>query len=455
MIDAAAERAGVHADAGRLQRARPRLTARGRFDAGGQRVDPGAPARESSPFVEGDSPRICDDAYQLGDRGTCPTADAGAFRMGHALTVADRPTRTNNSGSAQPSPRKRVLVRLGLLSCCDVGPDVDPPAGQPRRETRVLTFAADREAQLVVRNHDTGRSGARVHDLDARHPRRRQRGGDELRRVLGPAHDVDLLVAQLVHHRPYPLTHRTDAGALRRHVGVGAAHRELRTVPGFARDRLDLDDALLDLRHLELEQLLDQPRVRTGHDDLEAAQLAPYRDHVHAQPSAVAVVLTRDLFGLRQDRLDLAQVDAHGGTVTVLLDDAEQDVTLDRGEVPVFLVVLRLAQPLHDDLARCGGGDPAEVGGRVVVLADLLPVLVQLRREDVDRARLAVDRDPPARDMLLGLLVGIEQGVLERLDDDRDGDVLVSLQLPQRGHVDVHVTPRLRCRRRAQPQRAC
>jgi len=106
--DAAAERGGVHADAGRLQRAGPRLTARGRFDAGRQRVDPGAPARESSPVVEGDSRRICHDAYELGDRGAGPTADAGAFGMGHALTVADRPTRTNNSGSAQPSPRKRV-----------------------------------------------------------------------------------------------------------------------------------------------------------------------------------------------------------------------------------------------------------------------------------------------------------------------------------------------------------
>jgi hypothetical protein len=100
--EAAVERGRVHADAGRLQCPGPRLAPRGRLDASSQRVDPRPPAREPSAFIEGDSPSICDDAYQLGDRGAGPAADAGAFGMGHALTVADRPTRTNNSGRAQP-----------------------------------------------------------------------------------------------------------------------------------------------------------------------------------------------------------------------------------------------------------------------------------------------------------------------------------------------------------------
>ena len=52
-------------------------------------------------------------------------------------------------------------------------------------------------------------------------PGRRQRVGDQLRRVVGPVDDVDLLAVQLRHHVADPLPHRPDAGAL----GVDARRR--------------------------------------------------------------------------------------------------------------------------------------------------------------------------------------------------------------------------------------
>ncbi len=67
------------------------------------------------------------------------------------------------AGPAPPCRRARP-ARIGVLSgrrvpgrCipgrarrAPVGPDVDPPAGQPRREPRVLAFLADRQRELVA-----------------------------------------------------------------------------------------------------------------------------------------------------------------------------------------------------------------------------------------------------------------------------------------------------------------
>jgi hypothetical protein len=52
-------------------------------------------------------------------------------------------------------------------------------------------------------------------------------------------------------------THRVD-------LRVDARDRDLGAIPGLARHRLDLDDALRDLGHLDLEQPLDEVRVPPG-----------------------------------------------------------------------------------------------------------------------------------------------------------------------------------------------
>ena len=207
--DAGAQVDGVRDDPRRLEGTGPRLAAGGRHDARTSRVHPGAPSGKPATHVERDARRIGDDTYELGDGSTGPAADARPFRGGHALTVADGPTRTNNSGLAQRPLRQRdcdgdqsemptretevaiaqrenILPPLDpaspdvgswcvpglLLRSRDVGPDVDAPARQAGREASVLPLATDGEAELVVRDDDPRRLGSRVDDLDARHARR-------------------------------------------------------------------------------------------------------------------------------------------------------------------------------------------------------------------------------------------------------------------------------------------
>ena len=85
---------------------------------------------------------------------------------------------------------------------------------------------------------------------------------------------------------------------------------------------------------------------------------------------AVGVVLARDALPRRQQRLERAEVDHHVVGVATLLDHAGDDVALLAGELPELALVLGVAQPLQHDLLRRRGGDPAEAGRGVVVLAD-------------------------------------------------------------------------------------
>ena len=71
-----------------------------------------------------------------------------------------------------------MRLGLGLLL---LALDVDAPAGQLARETRVLALLADGQRELVV-GHDDGGRLVLVVDDDLAHARRRERLGDEARR---------------------------------------------------------------------------------------------------------------------------------------------------------------------------------------------------------------------------------------------------------------------------------
>jgi hypothetical protein len=159
------------------------------------------------------------------------------------------------------------------------------------------------------------------------------------------------------------------------------------------------------------------------------------------------VLLPRHLLRRWQHRLDLAEVDHHRARVAALLDDPGDDVALLAGELAVPDLVLGVAQPLQDDLLGRGGRDPAEVGRGVVVLADQRAVLGELPRVHGDVPGLAVQLGASVLLGALGPVVGHQQRLLDRLDDDVQGDVLLPLQRPQHGHVDIHVSSPPPCRR--------
>ena len=184
--------------------------------------------------------------------------------------------------------------------------------------------------------------------------------------------------------------------------------RDLRAVAGLAGDVGDLDEAVGDLGHLELEELLDELGIAPRDDDRGALRRG--RDLLDDGLDALGVVvaLAVDLLGLRQQRLD-ALADLHERVAAVgLLHDAGDQLA---DAVAVLLehhVALGLADALQDDLLGRLRGDAAEVAGRHVTLLDLILVLLELRRVDLGIGRL--DHLPR-----LGV---VRRALVDRLDDE-------------------------------------
>jgi hypothetical protein len=131
-------------------------------------------------------------------------------------------------------------------------------------------------------------------------------------------------------------------------------------------------------------------------------------------------------------------VHEHVARVAALLDDARDDVALLADELAVRHVVLGLAQALHDHLLGGGRRDPAEAGRGVVPLAQQLARLVHLLRPDGDVPVGAVELDAGVLGMARRALVGDEQRLLDRLDEQVEADVALTFEAAQQPHVDVH-----------------
>ena len=163
------------------------------------------------------------------------------------------------------------------------------------------------------------------------------------------------------HDHAHARAARADAGADRVDaVGVGD-DGDLRAVAGLAGDAGDLDQAVGDLGHLELEELLDQLGVAARDDDARPLGLVGDLLDDRLDPLGVVVALVLDLLGLGQQRLDaLAQLDERVARVG-LLDDAGDQLA---DAVAVLLehhVALGLADALQDHLLGRLRGDAAEV----------------------------------------------------------------------------------------------
>src|SRR5207253_717645 len=119
---------------------------------------------------------------------------------------------------------------------------------------------------------------------------------------LGPLDDVDLLATELVHDRLHAQTALADARAPCVESGLPSADRDLRPRAGLASDPDDLDLAVKDLRHLELEEPLHERLVRAAHDDLRSAKRPTDLEHHDLARLPREVPFVRSLLGARQDR---------------------------------------------------------------------------------------------------------------------------------------------------------
>ena len=120
-------------------------------------------------------------------------------------------------------------------------------------------------------------------------------------------------------------------------------------------------------------------------DDLRTLARLADLDDVRLEASTVVVVLVRDLLSLRQQGLDLAEVE-EGVAIVALLDDPGHDVALAPCVLLVLPVALGFSDALEDHLACCLGRDPPEVVGGVVPFARYVSFFVQLLPIDPDLA---------------------------------------------------------------------
>ena len=202
---------------------------------------------------------------------------------------------------------------------------------------------------------------------------------------------------------------------------------------GLARDRLELDDAVDDLGDLELEQPLHQAGVRARHDDLRALGRLAHLDDVGLEPAAVVVALVLHLLGLREQRLDLAEVEQRVALVG-LLDDPGDDVALAARVLLVLHLALGLADALEDHLLGRLRGDAAEVGRACRPTRVTLPSSSSSCAITLIVAGLHVDLDQRLLGGVGHALVRRDQRVRERLQHDLDRDALLALDVLERLH---------------------
>ena len=252
---------------------------------------------------------------------------------------------------------------------------------------------------------------------------------------------------------------RVDAVGVRDDGDLAAAGDGLAVaaaVAGLAGHLADLDEAVGDLGHLELEQLAHELLAAPRELDLRplGRLLDAHDDGLDAR--AVLVVLGLDLLAARQLGLDAAQLDQRVVTRVALLHDAGDELADAVDVLLVHEVALGLADALQDDLLGGHGGDAPEVVGRDLdaldlahvdaaeVEPDLFPGLlvvhleglgVDVLREDelvhAHVAGLGVDLDGGVLGRVRRLLVGGQQRVLESLDKSLEGDALLALDLAQ------------------------
>ena len=205
-------------------------------------------------------------------------------------------------------------------------------------------------------------------------------------------------------------------------------------MPWLASTGLDLDDAVGDLGHLELEQPLDEPGMRAAHDDLRALRRLAHLDDVRldARPGSGRSYGTCSACG--SSAFDSTEVE-QGVAAVVLLDDAGDDVAFAAGVLLVLLLAVDLPQALGHHLLGRLRGDAAEVGrGDVDLVAVGLAVLVDLLREHAELERVGVDRDPRVLVRVLAALVRGLERVGQRAQEGVDGDASLRREHLERFH---------------------
>jgi hypothetical protein len=135
---------------------------------------------------------------------------------------------------------------------------------------------------------------------------------------FAPSNEIDPLAIELVDDALDPGTLGADTGPYGIDVGVARADRHLRTISSLARQHVDRDALVGDLRDLSLEEAEEEIGMGSAEDDV-----GPLTRPWHVQDDgsdrlAGAKRLSRDLLRSGQKRFDRAETDLGRSPVEML-----------------------------------------------------------------------------------------------------------------------------------------
>src|SRR6185312_3276349 len=239
-----------------------------------------------------------------------------------------------------------------------VGHDLDVPADQFGSEADVLTAAADRQGQLVVRYQHDGPAKPRIGEDFGNLGRLKGIRNQHLKGVV-PAHDVDAFAVEFLDDVLDAAAANADAGPHRVHLQIDAGHGDFRAITRLAGHRPNVDDSFLDLGNLLFEEGLHEVRVAAREHDLDAVTLLADLEDNGLHPFADVVAFAGNLFASRQKGLALAE--GNDGRAGIdARDRADQKLALFAAELVINRVRFRLADLLDHHLLGGLGGDAAE-----------------------------------------------------------------------------------------------
>ena len=105
-----------------------------------------------------------------------------------------------------------------------------------------------------------------------------------------------------------PVAPDADARADRVDAGLGGANRDLAPEPGLAGDDLDLNNAVVDFGHFDLEQPFQHVLMASGDQDLRSLGRTSNADQIDLGALSLAVAFVGRLLFKRQDRLGASQI---------------------------------------------------------------------------------------------------------------------------------------------------
>src|SRR6185295_10091055 len=321
-------------------------------------------------------------------------------------------------------------------------------------EPHVLAAPTDRQGELALGDHNLDAVRILIQHHFG-HFGRRQRIDDEGGSILVPLDDVDLLALQLADHRLHTLTAHADAGADRIDRGVLGNDGNFCPGAGISRHRLDLHDAIVDLRDLRPEQQRHEFGTSTGEKDLGPTLLAAHIIDVGPDAVAEPDVFAWNHLVAPDDPLRLLQID-DDVAIFDALDGTANDFADAILELAVLALAFRIAHLLHDHLLGILGGHPAEIrrwqwlsdqiadlgvgiaslGGRQHDLRGVvfyrLDHLQHARKFGL--ARLWVDH---AANVVLGAIAGLGR-LLDRVLHGLDDDLAINRLLARDRIGDLH-----------------